>query len=328
MKIDAVITWVDGADIALRDKRMRYQNEKTKVHETRFSNRGEIYYCISSILKYAKFINRIFIVTDNQLPLHINEFEKAGLCKYEYIKVIDHREIFREYEYLLPTFNARSIETVLWRINELSEHYVYFNDDFFINKYINQSDFFVGEHPLINAKPLSLNFFKVKKYINNKIKRNKNQVASHRLSQYLSAELLGMKSINFVNHSPHPLRRSTQEKFYTVEKNIFLKQISFKFRSSEQFNPVSLSNNLEVLNNDAKIYSPEQIVYIKPKMSRALSSELAKISLETTKFGCIQSLDLFPESNLLEIRKVMNEKLKGYLPEKIILLLNKYDNER
>jgi hypothetical protein len=42
----------------------------------------------------------------------------------------------------LPTFNANTIELNFHRIKELSEHFVYFNDDTFITNYMNESDFF------------------------------------------------------------------------------------------------------------------------------------------------------------------------------------------
>ena len=41
----------------------------------------------------------------------------------------NHKEIFKGYENYLPTFNIRTIETAFHRIRNLSEHFIYFNDD-------------------------------------------------------------------------------------------------------------------------------------------------------------------------------------------------------
>ena len=45
---------------------------------------------------------------------------------------MDHREII-EQEYL-PTFNSHVIEANLHKIPNLSEHFIYFNDDVFVAK--------------------------------------------------------------------------------------------------------------------------------------------------------------------------------------------------
>ena len=46
--------------------------------------------------------------------------------------VVDHREVFAGYEQFLPTFSSRAIESMLWRIPDLSERFLYLNDDFML----------------------------------------------------------------------------------------------------------------------------------------------------------------------------------------------------
>jgi hypothetical protein len=71
--IDAVITWVDGNESRHKAKRMRYGNDRIFQTEdiagsTRYASVGEIFYCVASINRYAPWIRRIYIVTDNQDP--------------------------------------------------------------------------------------------------------------------------------------------------------------------------------------------------------------------------------------------------------------------
>ena len=94
--IDAVITWVDGND-PLHQKKMSLalSSEKRKKHNVgKYKEAGEIYYCVLSIIKFAPFVRRVFIVTDNQVPL----FVKNKKIHDERIKVVDHKEIFRGLE--------------------------------------------------------------------------------------------------------------------------------------------------------------------------------------------------------------------------------------
>ena len=87
---------------------------------------------VKSILKFAPFVRKIFIVTDSQKPSFSG---LEDLIVSNKVKVVDHKEIFKGYEKYLPTFNIRSIDAVLHRIEGLSEMFVYFNDDvFLINK--------------------------------------------------------------------------------------------------------------------------------------------------------------------------------------------------
>jgi hypothetical protein len=72
-------------------------------------------------------------VTDEQIPDWLN-------IAHPGIAVVDHRQnIPAEF---LPTFNSHVIEAYLHRIPGLAEHYIYFNDDFFLTAPAEPGDFF------------------------------------------------------------------------------------------------------------------------------------------------------------------------------------------
>ena len=105
-----------------RAKRRRYladpggdaKPERVANIERRFSDNDEIRFCLRSIRNYAPWVRTIWLVTDEQVPAAIDRRR----AERENIRIVDHREIFRGYEQLLPTFNSYAIESMLWRIEE------------------------------------------------------------------------------------------------------------------------------------------------------------------------------------------------------------------
>src|SRR5690606_9013586 len=101
---------------------------------------GEIEYCVASILRFAPWFRRIHIVSDAQTPALVQRVRRSEWR--DRIRMADHREIFRKFERHLPTFNSRSIISLLWRIPELAERFVYFNDDMALLQPVRERDFF------------------------------------------------------------------------------------------------------------------------------------------------------------------------------------------
>ena len=61
------------------------------------------------------------------------------------LKIVKHSEfILKEY---LPTFNSNVIEFYFHKIKELSEKFVYFNDDMFLLNNVKQNRFFINGLP-------------------------------------------------------------------------------------------------------------------------------------------------------------------------------------
>ena len=139
-KVDLVYLWVDGNDPVWREKRRRYSKSSYSDvgmdNEARYSDNGELKFSLRSVEKYAPWINKIFIVTDGQVPewLDLNN---------QKIEIINHKEILKP-EYL-PTFNSVVIEHAIHNIPGLSEHFLYANDDMFFNREVKKSDFFTPD---------------------------------------------------------------------------------------------------------------------------------------------------------------------------------------
>jgi len=130
--IDAVVTWVDGEDPQHLGKREKYKKCKEDQwthpradHATRFTESNEIWYCIHAIRKFASYVDKIYLVTDQQRPGWLTDRVQQNLK----VEIVDHSIIFQGYEQYLPTFNSRTIETMLYRVPGIKDNFLYFNDD-------------------------------------------------------------------------------------------------------------------------------------------------------------------------------------------------------
>ena len=138
-KIDIVLMWVDGNDEKwLKDKRKYEVKTNADGSIYRYRDWDLLRYWFRGVEKYAPFVNQIFFVTYGHIPEWLNTDNKK-------LKVIRHDEyIPKEY---LPTFSANTIENNLFRIKELSEHFLLFNDDLYLIDHVCPEDFFVDGVP-------------------------------------------------------------------------------------------------------------------------------------------------------------------------------------
>ena len=65
--IDVVITWVDGSDKKYKRKIQKYLSSLGS-YKKQYLEANEIEYCVKSIIYYASFVRKIFIVSDSQVP--------------------------------------------------------------------------------------------------------------------------------------------------------------------------------------------------------------------------------------------------------------------
>ena len=133
MKIDFVMPWVNGNDPQWQDLRNRYSDNPALIDESRYRDWDILKYWFRAVEKYAPWVNRVHFVTCGQWPDWLNRD-----CPK--LRLVDHRDFIPE-DYL-PTFNSMAIELNIHRIPELSEHFVYFNDDVFLNGPLSPDSFF------------------------------------------------------------------------------------------------------------------------------------------------------------------------------------------
>jgi len=320
--IDIVIAWVDGNDLELKKKRHKYltgEDASDAVSATRFASNNEIYYNIASILKYVPFCRHIYVVADSQRPEFIDEFAAQGLCIADKIRVVDHREIFRGFEEHLPTFNTRSIESMLWNIEGLSDYFIYLNDDFFFNAPAQVEDFLKAESLVIYGHWQNSFALKAKLKYRQLMSRQfgKPIQPKHMIAQMLGADVLGFKKFFEIHHYPHIVDRHALKDYLLEHPQLLQTQIKFKFRSVEQLNPISLMNHIKIQKLQAELKPDLELAYLKNQDS--LNSFIAALHNPEIKYGCIQSLDQLDSDAANKISTAMQEKLAGYLPHSVLV---------
>lgn len=142
--IDVVYTWVNGSDPQWQKKKDEYEQlggligvNDSATALNRFRNHDELRYSLRSVEKHAPWVRSIYIiVADGQAPTWLNRSSSR-------IKLVNHSTIFPNPNHL-PVFSGVAVEANLDRIPELSDYFVYFNDDTFLGKPVTPADFFLS----------------------------------------------------------------------------------------------------------------------------------------------------------------------------------------
>ena len=304
--IDAVILWVNGNDDKHKIKISNYVDNKSEISLTKFRTRfdqvNEIKFTIDSILKFAPYIENIHIITDEQTPEFLEKIDNNDY--YKKVSIVDHKVVFKDFEQFLPTFNCRPIETCMHRIPGLAEHFIYFNDDFFLIKHTKPTDFFRNGLPVLRGKWLKFDkdiFYKKFKKIR----------VGHKKAQQKAAQLVGLKKYYNFKHTPHPLRKSTFKTYFNNNPNIFIENIKYRFRNENQFTPQGLANHIEIKNKSCVLISDLELLYM-----RSYTKPLFWIKFifllngNKKRFLGLQSLDQCPSKTLKFLSKWIENRLK------------------
>ncbi|MFE9701992.1 stealth conserved region 3 domain-containing protein [Streptomyces sp. NPDC005930] len=205
--IDAVYTWVDGADVSWLQRKNAVlaakgiETEDAATSAARFRNRDELRYSFRSLDMYAPWIRNIYVVTDQQVPQWLD-------VSHPRVRVVDHTEIFGQ-EGALPTYNSHAIESRLHHIDGLAEHFLYFNDDVFAARAILPSLFFLGNGQskhFMSSNAIPMSPISVVDEFSRMAAKNNRRLVSAMFNRTL---------VNSFIHAPHPLRRSVM---YDLER--------------------------------------------------------------------------------------------------------------
>ena len=135
--MDLVYLWVDDNDTEWLARKNAFMGKKTLPADVscqgRFTDNDELKYSLRSVEKYANWVRKIFIVTDNQTPDWLD-------TAHPKIRIMNQNDILPLES--LPCYNSVIIEYFLYKIPGLSEHFLYANDDMFFNAPVSP-DFFL-----------------------------------------------------------------------------------------------------------------------------------------------------------------------------------------
>ena len=249
-KIDFVVLWVDGSDPVWREEKNKYDiHSNTDARDIRYRDWDLMKYWFRSVAENAPWVNKIFFVTWGHIPSFLN-------TEHPKLRIVKHSDyIPKEF---LPTFSSHPIENNLFRIEDLSEHFVLFNDDMFINKTINPNVFFkkgkpryeavegnifangngenIFSHILINDISLINKYFK--KYSVYKKNLVKWFTPLYGFDLLRNICLFPWSYFQHIKnpHLPIPILKSTMEKVWKLEPKIMEKTSEHKFRDASDVN--------------------------------------------------------------------------------------------
>jgi len=138
--IDFVISWVNFSDPEWQHEYKKHKPEFIPEHISgAYKDFDILRYWFRGIEQNALWVRKIHFITDCQVPDWLNQ-------KHPKINIVNHKQIFPD-ESMLPTFNSGAIEMNLDNIPDLSEKFVYFNDDMFLIKPVEPERFFQNNLP-------------------------------------------------------------------------------------------------------------------------------------------------------------------------------------
>ncbi|PDP87620.1 hypothetical protein CQJ94_11275 [Glycomyces fuscus] len=232
--VDAVYTWVDGADEAWRAKRDSYLGRSAPANphsasDSRYTSRDELLYSLRSLEMFAPFVRNVYIVTDGQTPPWLD-------TGHPRVRVVDHREIFGDTS-VLPVFNSHAIESQLHRVEGLAEHYLYLNDDVFFGRPVHPSLFF---HPNGIAK---LNPSPYRFGLGGVSEEDQPVDAAAKRNSALLERRFGRVPVSKFKHTPIPQRRSVVQELEREFPEVFARTAASRFRHPDDHSvPSSLHN--------------------------------------------------------------------------------------
>lgn len=250
-KIDFVVIWVDGGDPIWQAKKAEYSksvdtSKKSMNSVKAYRDWGTFKYWFRGVEKFAPWVNKVYLVTDQQKPSWLN-------IASEKLVLVDHSDILRK-DYL-PVFSANPIESNIHRIPGLSEHFIFFNDDVYLTSPVEPTDFFSEDGlPKYNT---ALSPIIPERYGTGHFQVNDMEIVTSYFSRdeilkngkFLSFKQ-GLKNIvktllyrnsKFIcgfweNHLTHPLLKSTMELVWEKETAILEKTSASRFRNPSDTN--------------------------------------------------------------------------------------------
>ena len=197
IEVDLVYLWVNGNDPQWQAKYNAFIGKTTKDLSLnckgRYADNDELKYSLRSISLYAPWVHKIFIVTDNQIPEWLDTTNPK-------IQIVDHKDIMPEES--LPCFNSSLIEHFLYKIPGLAEHFLFSNDDMYLNKPVTPIDFFTSEGlPIIRLtrKPLRKIRWFIRENILKKPLKNHRKMIDH--STRIVVKLYGIYYTGLPHHN-------------------------------------------------------------------------------------------------------------------------------
>jgi hypothetical protein len=303
--IDVVYTWVDGSDAQFLTDLGKYQDLEINIDDPhitgkrRFRNNDELRYSLRSLECHAPWTNRVFLVTNGQVPTWLN-------LEHPRLRLVKHSEIFPDPTHL-PTFNSCAIESHLHRIHGLSEFFLYFNDDMFLGRPISRDDFL----PDNDVQKVRVEGSTLPESLEN----GDRTARGHAFNRQLLRQHFGDYNFLSIAHVPYLYSRSGINKIQKLWEEEFTSSSAMRFRTPKSIAVRILYTHCQVSEKLAKYFSEprENYVFVKFKEPLERTMELlAEIKQASPMFFAINDDWDGPCET---INRIIREFLEDYFPQ-------------
>ncbi len=221
-------------------------NAKNSVSEARFRDNGFLRYWFRGVEKFAPWVRKIHFVTDGQKPEWLDENNPK-------LHLVNHEDFIPAQ--FLPTYNSVVIERYIHKIPGLAEHFVYFNDDFYIINHIGEERFFQNGLPcdiaVFTYNPTWSQWYRRVKNNTKIINRhfNKREVMSLHRDKWFNKSYGSKAMWNYLLHfydkfvmlrTPHnaqPYLKATFDEVWAAEEKELTETSANRFRSLTDYTP-------------------------------------------------------------------------------------------
>ena len=324
--IDFVISWVDGSDKKWSEEKNLYSKEiKGDDREERYRDWDILRYWFRGVENYAPWVRKIHFITWGHIPVWLN-------TNHPKINIINHKDyIPKEY---LPTFNTNTIELNFHRIPNLSEQFVYFNDDMYLISKVKPEEFFKNGLPcdMLAFQPVVVkpdNTMMAHIFLNNTVVLSKHYKKRQNIkSQPFHYFKLGYPAIYFIYnmlefafplftgfftaHGASPLCKETYRELWEKEKAILDETCKHKFRSKEDVNQYLIREWQKL---SGKFYAKNVVKDLRYfELNNTNSKLFETIVKQKVKIVCIN--DTNSKIEYEEIKKELQKSFENILPNK------------
>ena len=325
-EIDFILLWVDGNDLVWEQERKHHNVKEDNINVVEFRDWDNLQYIFRSFEEFSPWVRKIHFVTWGHLPEWLN-------ISHPKLNIVKHTDILTSEN--LPVFNSNAIEPSIYKIKDLAEHFVLFNDDLFLTSSTLKNRFFqnglpcdmlisnalsssagVGHFVLNNLEILNRHFSK---------KSSMNQHSSKWFNLVYGKDLLRNVALlpwprftGFVDpHMPQPFLKSTFEEVWENEKNILEETSASKFRNCNDVNQY-LFRYWQLVKGDFMPISMKDTKYVTLKMDTLRSGEVASI-ITNPKYAMVclnDSESIETDDEFEESKRILKDALEMILPEK------------
>jgi stealth protein CR2/Stealth-like protein len=301
--IDMVFSWVDGTDKEWQRARARrmasYVVGEGDDSEARYRQIDELRYALRSVHAFMPWVCNIYIATDSRAP--------AWLADHPRVRLVRSEEFFRDTS-VLPTHNSQAVEAQLHRIEGLSEHFLYSNDDMFIGRPLRPETFFSpgGITRFVEAD--------LRIGIGESHPRRSGFENSARVNRALLKARFGRVTTRHLEHAAAPLNRTVIERMEQEFPREFARTAASPFRAVDN---ISVTNSLYhyygLLTGAATQNTEAKALYVDTTTRKGLALLKRLRKRRNYDFFCLND-GSFPEVGPEERARKVRAFLERYYP--------------